>query len=109
MYPIQSSTYYSIVFTVIAKYLFPTTVSVTPTIIMRFSGPTTSQAAQTLYGISLEFEFYKSTQYNVIIVWKINKTCSKFHFFEKIAIKKTQLAFVFYCLFASRAISKPFY
>ena len=107
MYPIQSSTYYSIVFTVIAKYIFPTTVSVTPTIIMRFSGPTTSQAAQTLYGISLEFEFYKSTQCNNCMENKLNMF--EIPFFEKIAMKKTQLAFVFYCLFTSRAISKPFY
>ena len=43
---------------------------------------------------------------------KINKIRLKFHFLTKIEIKMTYLVFfflVFYCLFASRAIWKPFY
>ena len=43
--------------------------------------------------------------------WKINKIRPKFYYSTKIEIKMTYLVFVFryYCLFASRAIWKPFY
>ena len=55
-----------------------------------------------LCGSSLDFEFIRECL-------KINKIRPKFQFWTKIEIKMTYLVFVFYCLFASRAIWKPFY
>lgn len=59
-----------------------------------------AQAAQTL----LDFEFIRECM-------KINKIRPKFHFWTKIEIKGLTLClcFVIYCLFAARAIWKPFY
>ena len=55
-------------------------------------------------GSSLDFEFLRECT-------KINKIRPKFYYSTKIEIKMTYLVFVFcyYCLFASRAIWKPFY
>ena len=55
-------------------------------------------------GSSLDFEFLRECT-------KINKIRPKFYYSTKIQIKMTYLVFVFcyYCLFASRAIWKPFY
>ena len=55
-----------------------------------------------LCGSSLDFEFIRECL-------KINKIRPKFQFWTKIEIKMTYLVVVFYCLFASRAIWKPFY
>ena len=57
-----------------------------------------------LCGSSLDFEFIRECM-------KINKIRPKFHFSTKIEIKGLTLClcFVSYCLFASRAIWKPFY
>jgi len=55
-------------------------------------------------GSSLDFEFLREST-------KINKIRPKFHYSTKMETKMTYLVFVFchYCLFASRAIWKPFY
>ena len=81
MYPMQSSTYYSIVFTVIAKYLFPTTVSVTPTI---WGSLVQLPHRQPRLYMRFRWNLNFIRVLNVIIVWKINKKCSKFHFLKKL-------------------------
>ena len=58
-----------------------------------------------LCGSSLDFEF--------VTMYEINKILPKFHFLTKIEKKKDSSCvlqrFVVYCVFASRAIWKPFY
>ena len=53
-----------------------------------YIGQFTTQAAQTLYGSSLEFEFYTKMH------MKISKIRSNLQFLKEFAIKMTQLMFV---------------
>lgn len=92
---------YSIVFTVIAKYIFPTTVSVTPAIWGSLIQLPHRQPR--LYmGFRWNLNFIRVL--NVIIVWKINKTCSKFHFLKKLQWKWLNL----HLCFTACSLLEPF-